>query len=71
MPSNHVKGIKEYCPKCYCEPEKIELWNCGPIVRLRCPECGFVICETDLEEGKYGQEELIKLWNRKGFLHGA
>ena len=67
MPSNHVKGLKAHCPKCYGAPEKVEFWNCGPIIRLKCPECGFGIGEGDLEEGKNGLEELIKLWNQKGF----
>jgi len=66
MPRDHVEGVKGQCPNYFCFPEKIELWNCGPIVRLRCPECGFGISEAELSEGKSGLEELVKLWNQKG-----
>lgn len=63
---NHVDGVKAQCPNCFCFPEKIEFWNCGPIVWLRCPECGFRINEAELEEGSRGLEGLIEMWNRKG-----
>lgn len=64
MPTNHVKGVKAHCPKCLCEPEKIEYWNCGPIVRLRCPICWFVIDEIEADERTL--EGLVGLWNKKG-----
>ena len=66
MPKNCVEGIKAYCPVCICEPEKIELWNCGPIIRLRCPRCGVGISESEINKQEGTVEGLIRLWNEKG-----
>ncbi len=51
------------CPKCGCEKDKIEYWNCGLIVYLFCPECRFHMNEgVDAPFGK-----LFDTWNeRKG-----
>ena len=68
MPTCNIKGVKAHCPKCMCAPEKIEYWNCGPIVKLVCPECHFHVNDGDFEEGKWTMEGLINYWNKIGII---
>ena len=67
MPMNHVNGIRAHCPRCYCEPEKIDFWNGGAIIWLQCPMCGFVIDGTESEEDNdYTLQSLVEIWNKAG-----
>lgn len=62
MPSNNMKDIRASCPKCQCSPEKIEIWNCGLIIRIRCPQCGFSFSDA-VPEVNHTVEGLIAYWN--------
>ncbi len=55
------KQIESGCPKCGNEAFKIEYWNCGPIVRIRCPKCGFACNEHEGREKGY--EDIFDYWN--------
>lgn len=49
------------CPNCGCDHSDIEYYNCGSIVYLLCPECGYTLKESiDTEMG-----ELFTTWNNK------
>ncbi len=57
--------IKAPCPKCGCPAEEIEYYNCGPIVRLRCPRCASGVNETKAwKSGFTGSEGLFEYWNQ-------
>lgn len=61
MPVTGHNKIKRDCPKCGCSREKIELWNCGPIVYIKCPNCRFRISEG--VEAPLGK--LFETWNEE------
>ncbi len=61
MPSIGLEKIKKDCPKCGCSKEKIEYWNCGPIVYIMCPECRYHI--TEGKEALMGK--LFETWNEE------
>lgn len=63
MPSVDIKGLKANCPKCKSDPKHIEMWNCGPIVYLRCPNCNFRLRDVDVVIGMRTMDRLINLWN--------
>ncbi len=54
-------GLKSPCPECGCEAKKIERYNCGPIVYIKCPECGYVLRESDYFARAVG---IVNYWNR-------
>lgn len=62
---DQIEGIKASCPECCCPPEKIVYKNSGPIVRLICPECGFVV--NDFEARENGFSSMIDYWNHIGW----
>lgn len=48
MPTHiDLDSIKRDCPKCNASREVIKLWNCGPIIYIRCPLCNFRLYESD------------------------
>ena len=55
------KNIKKGCPKCGCPKERIEYYNCGPIVYIRCPDCKYRM--TEGVEAPIG--ELYETWNKQ------
>lgn len=55
------KEIKANCPQCGCSRDKIEYWNCGPIVYLECPDCRFQMKEC--VDTPIGIEKLFATWN--------
>lgn len=65
MPKDHIKGVIACCPRCFCEPEKIELWNCGPIVKLKCPICHYCVYDSEPVVGRFTVEGLARLWNER------
>lgn len=54
-------GLKSPCPECGCDAAKIEYYNCGPIVYLKCPDCGYVLRDSDSFVRAVG---LVNYWNR-------
>lgn len=61
--SHYSEQIKSSCPKCGNKPRNIEYRNCGPIVRIRCPKCGFFCDEYDgLEQG---YKDIFEYWNNQ------
>ena len=61
MPTHFdLDSIKRDCPKCNASREVIELWNCGPIIYIRCPLCNFRLYESD---NAVGVAALLNSWN--------
>ncbi len=54
--------IEASCPECGNEPQNIEYWNCGPIVRILCPKCRFVCNEREGYEKGY--VDIFDYWNQ-------
>ena len=46
MPIIGYKDIRKDCPRCGCSKDKIEYWNCGPIVYICCPNCRYRLDES-------------------------
>lgn len=61
MPKIGYKEIKANCPQCGCSRDKIEYWNCGPIVYLLCPECRLEMREC--VDTPNGIDEMFATWN--------
>lgn len=59
-----LKEIIEGCYRCGCPKEEIKYLNCGPIIRIQCPKCGFVMMEG--VDTPPGAEALIETWNHVG-----
>ncbi len=57
----HTGEITEPCPRCGCDAKKIVYQNSGPIVNIYCPECRFLISET--EAWKKGYKRIFDCWN--------
>ena len=53
--------IKIGCPRCGCDKKKIIYQNSGPIVRLRCPECGLAVDDRAVVDGRF--DNIFKFWN--------
>lgn len=53
--------IKIGCPRCGCDRTKIRYQNSGPIVRLRCPECGLTVDDRAVIKGRF--EDIFRFWN--------
>ena len=59
MPITGYGMIRRDCPVCGCSKDKIEYWNCGPIVYIKCPCCKYSVREgVDTPYGK-----LLETWN--------
>lgn len=56
-----MSEIKMDCPYCGCDKEKIHKVNCGPIIRIRCPECGYTISRGYDDINTW--DSLISRWN--------
>ena len=56
-----MKEIKLRCCHCGCGKEKIQIVNCGPIIKIRCPECGYTV-RRGLDDS-YTMDALIAKWN--------
>lgn len=61
MPVVGYKEIRRDCPKCGCTKDKIEYWNCGPEVYLRCPSCRYRLDET--VDTPIGIDKMFATWN--------
>ena len=64
MKMHQYAPIKEKCPLCEADPEKIKFEHIGDRSRIYCTECGVVYNEQDAEA--HGFYDLIQFWN-KGF----
>lgn len=53
--------IKIGCPRCGCDKKNIIYQNSGPIVRLRCPECGLAVDDRAVIDGRF--DNIFKFWN--------
>lgn len=67
MPIIGLPDIKKNCPKCGCSREKIEYWNCGPIVYIRCPICSYRLDES--VDTPLGIDKLFSTWNGESWKY--
>ena len=60
---DYKKKIIACCPNCFAYPDndKIHYQNSGPIVRIFCRQCGYVV--NDWEAWKNGYNNIIEYWN--------
>ena len=61
MPIIGCKDIRKDCPRCGCSRDKIEYWNCGPIVYICCPNCRYRLDESI--DTPIGIDKLFSAWN--------
>lgn len=54
------------CLYCGCSKDKIKIRNCGPIIKVACPECGYTVDRGF--DNLYTLDAIVNRWNEQILL---